>query len=1380
MRKAFTIVALCLGLSPALWASEGKETENPSPLEVKKIYGSSYRNRLPENKPAKAAPQADGYAGRHFRGAMIWSSDWEDYSITAIPYGIYDFTISDDGVEAQPLFIGMSQDWMGGAFRKNHFYGIRNISMFGSLTGVATIDVDMNTWTRAREVFAENPSFDLLPSVMSYDMVTGNIYGIFYNEDLTGLNWVKYDPATLQRTVLGRFGGKFNVVALGAAPDGNMYVVSTDGDLYTVDRQSGRVSLVGYTGVNVAGFVQSMVWDSASNTFLWSAVTPTGSALYALDPVVPSSRLVMRYDDGAQIAALCFPEQSPKAGCPEAPRDIEWNFSSPAAFDGELVMTIPDEGKLTVWLDGTAVRDNVSVKAGEKVEIPFADLSNETHHVAAVVANDNGFGPVAESFRYAGLDVPCPVTDLVFEENNGVASISWNAPAAGEEDGYLDADAMYYRITRLPDKTVLDRHHTSTSFSETLPLGVKRYAYEVIPFNGDGKQGKAAVSNAMVYGEAYDMPFEDRFDMEGAIDVYELIDGDGDGHCWVINNNGGFPLLQCNTASGIQSDDWILSPNMNFEAGNIYRVTVHARNMFAGQPDMLAVGYCPEENATKEGITVASTLTINTPSMTMLDHCVDFSVPVSGKYKIALGMVSPKGTGNGVFISPLAVDVVGSLDAPAAVAGLTVLPDPTHERKATLRCKAPTVSMAEAPLSGKLEALFYRDGMKEPVGSLKDVAPGADIEWTDAAVPEPGDHTWSVRMANGAGQGMDASASAFVGIFTPPYHDDLDTREAVSRYTYVPVGFDDNPLNSEMQFPSYGDPGLEVYHMNSADSQDMYVVFPIIRFGDESVYKVSFEHKSIMSYGTTELEYVMGDAPTPEALVDKCFGFDAPGYMFGTVEKDLVVTEGGDRYLALHINHKVDGFGYIDYLMRNVRIDYECSALAPDVVTDVVASSDLTSKITLRAPAVDYAGRDLKELTKVEIYRNGSVLPVHVFDAPEPGSALEWVDNDAVLGSNSYFIVASNSYGRGKPVTVVSYIGYDTPAAPGNVSVVPEPGNQQARIFWDAPRRGVNGGVLDESGMTYTLVQFFPEETEDKNKVKVLKAGITATEAVTEREATDGQEVCWYGIAAVTPQGTSDFGLMFTIMGRPYAVPFAESFAGGQASTGLWFSSAVAEKGQQNMPTSDAVLAYNGYSGQSQDGDEGMYMWLNGAFSEIPMSFGVFSPKVDLGDMKDPAVSLWLYKGNQSGEYATVPTMRIAATDNERDFVPLGTVEWTESVPGWKQYVYPLDAFVGSGRAVMVEMAVTLGGMNDIMLMDNFRIDSMSEISGIDAVYDDCGVLGLKGALLTRGCVGREVRVYNMAGLLMDCFVADDAPRTCGSGTYLVCVGGKTFKVAVR
>ena len=250
-------------------------------------------------------------------------------------------------------------------------------------------------------------------------------------------------------------------------------------------------------------------------------------------------------------------------------------------------------------------------------------------------------------------------------------------------------------------------------------------------------------------------------------------------------------------------------------------------------------------------------------------------------------------------------------------------------------------------------------------------------------------------------------------------------------------------------------------------------------------------------------------------------------------------------------------------------------------------------------------------------------------------------------------------------------------------------------------KRGIHGGVLNQEKMSFVLVTVNPEETDPERQITILRQGLTETSVVPEREATDNQELVYYGIATVTPQGVSEPSVYFTILGRPYTVPFAESFTAGEASTGIWLNTGSAGYGLQAMPTSEDVLEYNGFTGTSQDDDNGVFMFLNGAMSENPIPFAVLSPKVSLAGSVDPVLSFWLYKGSQRGGYETVPILEVSASSDESDFRVLGTERWDDvDTPTWVKCEYSLADFKSDRRAVIFQMVATAGGMADIMLID--------------------------------------------------------------------------------
>lgn len=1365
---------------------ELQDTRTAAPSAVKLISGQKGESS-PRALASSRVGKADiaDYQGRRFMGGVVFMNSWDGMSITEVPYGLHEFTIGVDGtVVSESKVKIMSADWIASARLRDRYYGMRPIMMMGTLTSAAYHEIDLNAMAETRMVFKDqNVDFSLLPAAMFTDITDGELYAIMYNSDLTGLNIARFNPEDMAFEVTGRFGGQFNVLAIGSAPDGKIYLINPEGDLYTLNRLNGRVSLVGNTGVNVAAYTQAMAWDSKTGTFLWSAVTPTGSKLYAVDPWDASTKLVCNLGDGEQLSGMYLSEDGQMADAPKAVGDFRITYSSPGSQEATVDFTLPVaagdgaaiNGKLTVslWRDGECLKDAEEMTPGQRVSIPVS-LTNESHHYALSVANGKGYAPVATIYEWAGEDYPAAPGNVSLSVTDNVASLGWDAPAGSAHGGYMDPGEITYRVTRMPDNVVVAESQTGTTFTETLPEKVARYYYKVSAVNNGTKVGVAGESNQVVAGLAYDVPYaEDWQDGESARQLFTVVNNDGDGVTWQWADWNNKWLLFTPTDPGSFNDDWLISPKVRLEKGMVYKFVSNLRNSFVGHPESFAVYYGtdPEDLSTFTKVGEWST-------SDAVDHDfeIPFQVEADGNFNIALVSTTDQGDGSSVVLNSIGVELIGNAGAPEAVTDFTVTRDANDLPEATLAFTAPVRLLNGGDIDGVFSINVYRDN--ERIGVIEDISAGQICEWKDSFNPPAGNRTYMLRCVNAAGEGMPASVTEFIGIYTAPWSEPCLTRDCLNDITFFTVGFEDDANYPSLSFNAYGDPQLNLSHFNqTTDRHDMYTVLPVMKFDDESVYSLRFDYKN-MGYDNGQCVYSvnLGDAKTAEALEDNVIAIlpNGTNYNFEAQDVEVVVTEGGKKYLAVVASsRKENDFTNINY--KNFSLVRTGSALAPDSVSELRAASELTSKVSFKAPSTDMAGRPLADLASIEIYRNNQPVPAHVIEDPELGKDYEWIDDNALLGSNTYRIVTVNSHGNGRMSNVRCFIGYDTPAAPAGVSIVPTDDNQGAHISWDQVKRGVNGGVVSED-MTYIVVQL--STVDGENVVTPIAVGLTATEYDIIRTPTDMQQLLFYGVVAVAEQGVSEPSLYFTILGRPYELPFGESFANGGLGTSMWI--ALHPEGQlQSGPTVEEASVTMGVT--PQDGDKGCFFFLNGALSDMRADIGVFSPKVALADAPDPEVSFWLYKGNHSGQYAENPKFSIYAIHNEGEPSLLGEVEWTENAPEWKRYSYSLNDYKGLPGTVMFQLVGSASGYLDFMAMDNFKVTARpGEDSVEDIASDGVSVFGVKGGLLTRGAAGCTVEVYDLAGAEVARYVSFDALYPIAPGAYVVKAAGRSVKVIVR
>lgn len=1321
------------------------------------------------------------YVGRKMYGSVVYS----DY-ITMGTYGLYEFTITNQTIDHTPKVTDMSMDWMAGARLRDRFYGIRAISLFGKLTDAGYEEVDIVNNKILRTEFRGEGSYAAIAATMAPDFTDSKIYGIMYNEDLTGLNLAVLDPEALEFKVTGKFGGRFNPLTLAAAPNGKLYTVSGDGDLYTVDKKTGRVSLVEYTGVNVAAYNQSMTWDSKTNRFLWAAMTPTGSKLYALNPETAQATFIMNIPDNTQITGLYLANDEQAPAAPAKVADLAFNWSSQGSNTGAVSFTVPavdgsgaaitDNVSVSVWIDGEVQKNGEKLAPGSAVTIPV-DLSTAMHQVAVSVKGANGYAPVATMYEWAGFDCPKAVSNLRFAVDGREATVTWDASTQSEHGGYMDPAKVVYNVWRLPENVLVAENLSAPTFSETLPEAVQQYSYRVVPVNTQVSTipGKAAVSNVLVAGEAYTVPYSENWKEEGSEKLFGSIDGDGDGTSWnwfSWNRNWNFT----NPYQGKgKCNDWFITPLIRLEKDKVYRFVSNLRNSFVTGPEYLDLAYGTSATDTASYTKFGNWVLANGEDT---DREYAFEVPETGRYHMALVNVTEKTKGSSVLMNSLGVELIGSAFAPAAATEFSITPDSTRARQATLKFVAPTTDMRGTALSGTLTAKIYRDGnTDQAVHTIENVAVGAPCEWLDNTVEAAGVHKYKVVFENAFGEGMPASGSAFIGIYSAPYFEACATKSALKEFSLEVSGFTyDAPYPPLALSYDTSNPAFELTHFNQTESShDLYVYLPDLFLEDESVYKLNLDFKN-SGYGNDTCVYQMrmGSEPTMDMQTEVIGSLPLnTAYQFANQEFTIVNTKVAKKNISMFVSSRRKN-DYTNIAFRNISLVYEGSALAPDSVVDLRCASAASAVISFTAPVSDYAGRTLGNLTGIEVYRNGQAIAAMTFTDVTPGQKITWTDENAILGKNKYMIVPVNDYGRGRPAYVDAFIGFDVPTAPASVGITPSDNNQTARIDWTRVKRGVNGGVLSDD-LTYKVVQMV--QVEDTVEYRTIKEGLTGTSYTLDRKPTDTQFMEFYGVVAVTPQGESTPGLYYTILGKPYELPFAESFPKGEAKTEPWIGMHAAGALQSGPTASEGMATMNTFP---QDGDGGSFFFLNGTMMDFELTIPVLTPKVTFANVETAEVRFWLYKGNHSGIYAANPMFGIFSSYNEGEFELLGATEWNESKPEWKEYVYNLNHYAGKPGNVIFQLVCRANGYQDFVVMDNFRVQEVgyNSLDQLDA--DDISVFGLQNYILTRGAAGKNVEVYTLDGRLIDSFIGTDVAREMPTGIYLVRIAGHSYKVAVK
>ena len=1334
--------------------------------------------------PVAKAPAATSYAGRQFYGNLVNSNDWSGASLGSVPYGIYDYTFGAD-TDWHAIATDGTYNFYASAYGRDRLIGVYPMSMMGILNGVRYICLGGDKFDEQwEEVYAE-VSYGYIPAVIAYDPTSDKFYAGLYNDALNGMNWTVFNEQTRKFDVLHKWTNTFQPLTLAATPDGRLFSIGADGGYYELDKATGEASLIAELDVTPANYVQAMGYDARTATFLWQAVLTTGTGLYSLDPETGEATLINSLTKNEQLSSLFFKTNEAQDAAPAAIEDLAFSFTGTAGQSGNLTFTVPSTSyagtaltgslRMTVYVDGQALVSSKSVQPGSAQSVAVS-LTNDNHYVNVTLQNAAGFSPNNFLYQYVGYDTPVAPTDVVFStsDDENTFNVTWKAPTASVNNGYVDYDNLKYNVVRMPDSTTVATGLTATSFSEPAPEALARYSYRVYAVNSD-KTGAYAESNDILLGKAYTVPYNEDFATSETQSLFTIIDGSGEGVTWEYNS-----YSQCmginNSAYTItdRNNDWLITPAITLEPGTTYGVVYNMRNTFQNywESCKIMLGTNPTDTTTFHEINRYDSL--ETKGV-LTDFETDFQVSASGRYYLAIVCYSAREHASSLFVDNISVEAIGKNGSPAAPTALSLTPEAEGEMQATLAFTLPTETLTGDALSGQLSARIYRDNATEPIASLSNLTAGQQTQYTDNAVTGVGNHTYTVAAVNSEGEGKKLSATAFIGVYTPTYTNEFNSEADAQFFTTYIDGVEQDASSyykwSYNQYSSYL--GLSYWPSNPPTNIDL--AFPAIKLGADSVYAVSFVWNNNY-YGDYEVPVEMGYSRSADLAEKTAIGtLPKTSYGANLLEEFELVSDTKGKYfpyLRVTANDQVYLMPSIDSLV----IKKVGSARAPYSVTDLNvtagAQGALQATVACKAPTKDYAGRALTGTMDVKVFRGTNMtIPAYTFTAVEPGADLSWTDTQAQQGNDAYMLLPVNSYGNGKAATDTCYVGIDFPLPVKNFTAVGDAKNTGVKLTWDASEGGVNGGYLDSS-LAYNVVEYFPDETETSKMMKVLGQTKKLSYAIENVEVADSQAVHYYFIFPQTSAGVGSYTYAYSVLGKLYELPFKESFANGAETTNVWLAGSTNQYAAWQETQDGTTCA-------SQDSDNGLAVYFFGSYYTQEVEGTLITPKFAVAE--GAQVKFWLYQGFPKS-YTRSAYLLVKQNVNDGAYEAISDTLKIEDAAseGWVAYTLPLKNLTGANYATL-EFEAGVSGMSDYVFIDNIEV--FGSATGINDVRaQGQTVRGTRNGISFQGEAGLDATVYTTGGVLVDRFTTTGNDiRTLQPGVYLVRTEGQQAeKVIVK
>lgn len=630
---------------------------------------------------------------------------------------------------------------------------------------------DVNTWEENFTPTIVNGV--TMTAVETAQAVDGTVYGLFYNENMSGLQWGVVDYANRTRTTISDAVNTF--VALGITSDGQLYGVATDGNLYKIDKETGKETVVGATGVTVLTeegkyYNQCGEIDPADNTFYWAAIDGRGNtALYTIDLQTGAATKLYSYD--AAIYGMVFPQAAATAAAPARITDLALDFRN-GSLTGNVTFTAPAktfggndlQGSIgyKIYANEKEVANGTAI-AGEKTSVPVTFATEGMYNIVVRTNNTAGESPKAKAKVWVGYDTPLAVTGLkaTVDENNK-AVVTWEAPAGAVNGGYIGK--LKYDVYRTVngDSILAGKDLDATSFTEIIPkASLASYNYVVYAKNGK-LTSEPASSNDCVTGEAIEPDYMELFSTETPMKLYTVIDANNDGNTWkwgMYDNTDGYIYSMFSNAHG--NDDWFITPPIHLKPKYKYTLSFLGQEWLAKCPNTLEIKYGKAASLEAMTNTIQATTALTAD---MKEYSYTISVAEDATYFIGFHDNTEKAGQYRLRIDSIAVSA-NSLDiAPAAVENLTVVPDSKGKKKADVKFTLPSKTVGGAALAA-VDSVEITRGNKI-IATLKNKKAGENISYTDDT-PNNAIYKYSVRCYYGGEFSPVVSASKFIGTDTP-------------------------------------------------------------------------------------------------------------------------------------------------------------------------------------------------------------------------------------------------------------------------------------------------------------------------------------------------------------------------------------------------------------------------------------------------------------------------------------------------------------------------------------------------------------------------------------------------------------------------------------
>lgn len=669
-----------------------------------------------------------------------------------------------------------------GVYADGYYYGVAYGTSHGQVLNSTFCKFDATTWEMESKIELPAQWYSVYGAA-AHDPKTGKTYVMGY-DGIARSYLSELDLTTGVYTQLTQC----SIAALSMAFDanGDLYAITGNGEIEKVDINTGtgtplfRVIEAGKS----MGYDNPIAFDYRTNELFWIQTDENfKTRLFKIDIEAESVELVADLTSYTSLRTQGLFVISPQAPdkAPNTVTSITTEFAADGVT-GDIKVTAPSttfdgsalsgDVTLTVSVDGTEA-GRCTVAAGATGTITGHNFGSVGEHKVSVVAsNAAGNGPEGSIIAFCGLDTPCPVENATLSiADDGLATLSWDAPTKGIHDGYFQPDRLTYSIVRNPGNVTVAEKLADTQFSETLANVLDRYSYTITASYSGSNESEAITSNSVVYGPGYPIPLSTDLGEEKFFGLCSIYDLDGDGATFYET----WGTVSCNISySDVPhtSDDWLITPPVYLEAGNYF--------------------YQIKYMATTDGVDATFTMgSKNTPEAQTTELASVKNLIYADGIQTTWLYITAEKAGNyyfGIHYTPQIPGLSTSLPygnfrnlkiaegpdngAPSCVTDVVAQAYTKGELKTVLTFTAPSVTFDGSVLTSitKIEVCNADD---ELIGTVTDAEPGKTCTFTDNNCTQ-GVNNYHIYAYNEKGKGALAEAKVFAGNDAPGMVSSLD------------------------------------------------------------------------------------------------------------------------------------------------------------------------------------------------------------------------------------------------------------------------------------------------------------------------------------------------------------------------------------------------------------------------------------------------------------------------------------------------------------------------------------------------------------------------------------------------------------------------------